>query len=209
MKFKTINVSRRQVLRGAGGFTIGLPFLPSLATPRNCLAAVVPPFRRRFVSVLIPHGGLRPETFNWDQAVPRTESLFAGHTIRAGDLAPRMDGANVVFSNALQAPSAMLTPALLKKMNVYRAVDNPFFTDHTTGSPLGNFARSGDPSEFKGQDPRETIDNVLGYSKTIYDSLDGIRERVLLLGTRTWENELLGGTQALPPARALLWRSHV
>jgi len=190
MKFKPLIVSRRQVLRGAGGFTVGLPFLTSLATPRNSLAAVGAPARRRFVGVMNSHGGLRPETISWDQPTPRSEELFSGHTIRAGDLAPRNEGGKVVFSSALQAPSDLLSERLIRKMNVLRAVDIPFFTDHTTGSALGNFARTGDPSEFRHQDPRETIDNLLGWSNTFYDSMDGIRERVLLMGTRRWENEM-------------------
>lgn len=190
MNSKSNTISRRQVLRGVGGFIVALPFLESLAAPRNSRAEEAPPVRKRFACVMNFHGNLRPQTIEWDQPTPRTEQLFSGHTIRAGDLAPRYEGGRVVFSSALQAPSDVLTDRLLRKMNVYRAIDVPFFTDHTTGGPLGNFARSGDPSEFRGQDPRETIDSVLGWSNTFYSDLSGVRERVLLVGTRQWENEL-------------------
>ena len=189
MKIRPIIISRRQVLRGAGGFTLGVPFLASLATPRGSLAAVATPMRKRFVAGFTGHGGLGPETVFWDQATPRKEMLFPGHTISAGDLAPRTEGGKVVVSNAIQIPQDILSERLLRKMNVYRALDIPFFTDHTTGCWLGNFARTGDPSEFRGQDPRQTIDNVLGWSNTFYGSLDGIRERVVQMGTMNWENE--------------------
>jgi hypothetical protein len=189
VKLEPITVSRRQVLRGAGGFTLGLPFLASLATPRGSLAAVGTPMRKRFVAAFTGHGGLRPATIYWDQATPRKEMLFPGHTISAGDLAPRVEAGKVVFSSAIQIPQDILSDRLLRKMNVYRALDVPFFTDHTTGTWLGNFARTGDPSEFRGEDPRQTIDNVLGWSNSFYGSLDGIRERVLQMGTMNWENE--------------------
>ncbi len=188
MKFKPITISRRQVLRGAGGFTIGLPFLASLATPKGSLAAVGTPVRKRFVAGFTAHGGLRPETIFWNQATPRTETLFPGHTITAGDLAPRSEGGRAVFSSAIQIPQDILNERLLRKMNVLRALDIPFFTDHTPGAALGNFANT-NSGEFARQDPRETIDSVLGWSKSFYDSLDGIKERVLLMGTMNWTNE--------------------
>ncbi len=186
---KTITFNRRQILRGTGGFVVGLPFLESLAAPRLCLAEVRPPVRKRLAVVKNHHGNLRPQTLDLKQPTPRSEQLFAGHTIHAGDLAPRRENGQVVFSEALQAPADRVTYRLLGKMNVYQAIDVPFFTDHTKGGPLGNFAETGDPSEFRRQDMRETIDNVLGWSKNFYSDLTGIRERVLLVGTLKFGNE--------------------
>ena len=77
------NVSRRMFLRGAGGFTLAMPFLPSLL-PRDAHAQSM--FPKRFVAMATHHGGIwTPNMF------PAFESLnqsldYGGHTVRSGPL---------------------------------------------------------------------------------------------------------------------------
>ena len=55
---KTFKVSRRQVLRGGAGFTLGMPFLPSLVARRADGATPVFAKQLRFVASVTEHGGL-------------------------------------------------------------------------------------------------------------------------------------------------------
>ena len=49
--------TRRQVLHGLGGFTLALPFLPSLLKPSEARAATPAPVKR-FVAFATQHGGI-------------------------------------------------------------------------------------------------------------------------------------------------------
>ena len=57
----SLRISRRALLRGAGGIAIGLPFLEIMAKSRSAGAAA-PPIPQRFVVFFSPNGYIRP---NW------------------------------------------------------------------------------------------------------------------------------------------------
>ena len=82
-------LTRRQVLRGAGGLTVALPFLPSLSSDAE--AATV---RRRLVSFGTKHGGVKaPNMYPGDDVLTNRQVLFGGHEIRWGRLQRSTDGA--------------------------------------------------------------------------------------------------------------------
>src|SRR5688572_22983352 len=104
-------VTRRQLLRGIGGFTLTLPFLPSLL-PREANAQE-PPRLPRFFAMTTDHGGVFEATTYPDDAV-LTSSLevHPGMTIRYGNLARVEDGGTARVSALLSAPADRLTPAI-------------------------------------------------------------------------------------------------
>jgi hypothetical protein len=194
---KIIRASRRQLLRGAGGFTLGLPFLASLATPRGALGQALPERRPRFVAFTTDHGGISGANMYPDPAqLTATAPLFTDHQAAHGPLVRRVEGSDAVLSPVLRAPAAVLTDRLVSKMNVLRGLDIPFYIAHHTGGHLGNYARNdgngGDGKMLQGAHV-PTIDQVLGWSGSFYRDLGGIKERVLVLGTRgglswNWSN---------------------
>ena len=185
---KTIISNRRQLLRGAGGFTLGLPFLASLATPRGALGQAVPARRPRFVAFTTNHGGITGTSMYPDPALltGRTE-LYTGHSIGHGTLSRRVEGANALLSPVLRAPATVLTDRLVGKMNVLRGLDIPFYIAHHTGGHLGNYARNdgnGNDGKSLQSQPLPTIDQVLAWSPSFYRDLGGIKERALIVGPR-------------------------
>jgi hypothetical protein len=187
MTSKTLN--RRQMLRGAGGFTLGLPFLASLARPRFAHGAdPVPAQLPRFVAFTTEHGGIAGASMYPDAALLTQKSdIFAGHSAAYGPLRARVEGADAVVSAVLRAPTSVLTDRLVGKMNVLRGLDIPFYIAHHTGGHLGNYARN-DGNGSEGQsvqnDPWPTIDQVMAYSPSFYPDLGAIKERSLYMGTR-------------------------
>jgi hypothetical protein len=185
---KTIISNRRQVLRGAGGFTLGLPFLASLATPRGAMGQAMPGRRRRFVAFTTNHGGIDGPNMYPDPAslTQRTE-MFPGHAAAHGPLVRRMEGTDAVLSPVLRAPASALTDRLVGKMNFLRGLDIPFYIAHHTGGYLGNYARNdgngADGRMLQGQHV-VTIDQLLAWSPTFNSDLAGIRERLMLTGGR-------------------------
>jgi hypothetical protein len=194
---KTIIIKRRQLLRGAGGFTLGLPFLASLATPRGVLAQAVPARRPRFVAFTTNHGGLTGANMYPDPALlTQTTQLWTGHTITHGTLARRVEGSDGVLSPVLRGPGALLSDRLVGKMNVLRGLDIPFYIAHHTGGHLGNYARNdgnGADGKMLQMSHVPTIDQVLAWSPSFYRDLGGIKERVVVTGTQgglswNWSN---------------------
>lgn len=185
-------MDRRAFLRGAAGFSLALPFLPSLISERSAKAAP-PPEPRCFVAFATHHGGIWGA--NMFPADPSAEKkVYAGHEIRRGALEARADGTNAVISPVLRAPSSVLTPALVAKMNVIRGLDIPFYIAHHTGGHLGNYARNdgngGDGKVVQAM-PRPTIDQVMAWSNAFYPDLSVVRERSLVMGRRIsygWSN---------------------
>jgi hypothetical protein len=176
-------VTRRQVLRGAGGFTLALPLMASLR-PRGAKAAVTghPP---RFVALCTDHGGVWSSLMYPDDAVLGETMMYAGHTIRRGDLARQVDGAQAFVSPVLRAAEASLPESLVPKLNVLRGLDHPFYIGHHVGGHLGNYAAN----DGNGEDglslydtPMPTIDQVLAWSSTFHADLTTIRERSLVVG---------------------------
>jgi Protein of unknown function (DUF1552) len=187
-----MNVSRRQVLRGAGGFTLALPFLHSLFRSTRADAAV--PTTRRFVQFASSHGGVWGANM-YPGAGTLTESTqFAGRTVRRGALTLATQGADALLSPVLRAPSSVLTPQLASKMNVLRGLDIPFYIAHHTGGHLGNFARNdGNGSDGTAMQafPTPTIDQLMAWSPSFYPSLATVKERSLQIGSGlsyNWSN---------------------
>ncbi len=181
-------VGRRQVLRGAGGFTLGLPFLPSLVA-RPAFSAELPPGRTaRFVAMTTEHGAVRQENMYPDAAtLPNKETLFTGHLGAWGPLARAVNGATASLSKVLSAPATQLTDRIVGKMNVLRGLDIPLYIAHNTGGHLGNYARNdgnGDPGKYAQMFPMPTIDQIMGWSPSFYKTMTGIRERVMVTGSR-------------------------
>src|SRR5690606_37386573 len=136
-------ITRRQVLVGAGGFSLGLPFLPSLV-PGPAFAQdpefVQPP---RFLMLTSDHGGVFESAMFPDESLlTETLDLYSGHQISQGTLVRSVNGDRAEVAPMLSGPADVLTEALVGKMNVLRGLDIPFYIAHHTGGHLGNFARN-------------------------------------------------------------------
>lgn len=186
-------LSRRQILRGIGGFTLALPFLESIAAPRTA-AAGPPAAPKRFIQMCTQHGGIwGSNMYPADATLTQTMS-YGGHTVKQGALSLSQSGSDASLSSVLRGPSARLTSGLAAKMNVLRGLDVPFYLGHHTGGHLGNFARN-DGNGGDGQTmqafPTPTIDQLMAYSPSFYGALTSIRERSLVIGRRVsygWSN---------------------
>jgi hypothetical protein len=184
------SASRRQFLRGAGGFTLALPFLPSLVDPREARSAAAGAPIKRFIQFCTQHGGIwGANMYPGDQTL--TDSMsYAGRTVKRGKLVPQpVAGGRAQLSAVLSGPASSLTSALAAKMNVLRGLDTSWVLGHHTGGHLGNFART-DGAELAAF-PTPTIDQVMGWSPKFYPDLASIRQRVVVVGTKisyNWSN---------------------
>ena len=198
----TASISRRQVLRGAAGFALALPLLPSLL-PRSATAGGAGPGRRRFVAFATEHGGVwGANMFPGDGALTDTQA-YAGRTIRRGSLAAAAQGDDAVLSPVLRAPSSALTPALLSKINVIRGLDHTFYIGHHRGGHLGNYAENdgnGTDGQVVQASPRPTIDQVLAWSQHFYPDLSTILERSMIVGEKISWGWSSPSTQQSPSA---------
>ena len=175
---------RRQFLQGVGGFTLALPFLPSLL-PATAKAQSFTP-KPRFISLATQHGGIwGSNMYPQDRLLSERINLYSDHEIKRGDLELNREGSRGVISPVLSAEGSLLTSRLVQKMNVIRGLDIPFYIAHHTGGHLGNFARNdgnGGVGEQVQGDPRPTIDQVMAWSSSFYDDLSNIKERSLHIG---------------------------
>lgn len=202
-----VNPSRRQFLRGAAGFSLALPVLPSLL-PRDAGAGGVPSgTRRRFVALCTEHGGVwGANMFPADSMLGDTQS-YAGHAIRRGNLVASNEGAQAQLSPVLRAAADELTPERLAQLNVIRGLDHMFYIGHHRGGHLGNYAENdgnGLDGQIVGGYPRPTIDQVLAWSDDFYPDLSSILERSMIVGRDVsfgWSSPATqsGQIQALPP----------
>lgn len=210
---KMQSASRRQFLRGAGGFTLALPFLPSLVDPRRASAAGASP--KRFVQLCTQHGGIWGKNMYPSDATLTDSMSYAGRTIKRGKLALTPgSGGNAQLSPALSGPSSQLTSGLVSKMNILRGLDIPWYIGHHTGGHLGNFARNdgnGADGQYMQAYATPTIDQVMAWSSKFYGDLASIRQRALIVGPKisyNWSNpsnlqnlgpvqEVAGSTDAL------------
>jgi Protein of unknown function (DUF1552) len=189
-----MKMTRRQVLRGAGGFTLAIPFLPSLVNPRDARSATAP-VKKRFVQFCTDHGGIWGPNMYPADATLTDVMPYAGRTAKRGKLAAQAGaGGAAVLSPVLQGPATVLTPALVAKMNVIRGCDVPWYIGHHTGGHLGNFARNdgnGKDGTLMQGHPTPTIDQVMAWSPKFYTDLATIRQRVIVVGSRVsynWSN---------------------
>ncbi|MDZ4696323.1 MAG: DUF1552 domain-containing protein [Deltaproteobacteria bacterium] len=195
-------IYRRQFLQGAGGVSLGLPFLPSLVSRVVHAADPALPFTPNLWWMTSDHGGVFETNFfpNKNQ-LNQSFNIPNGHTGNWGKLTATKQGNNNVVSPVLQAPSTALSDALVDKMNVLWGFDIPFYIGHHTGGHLGNYARNdgngGDGLAVQG-DVRPTLDHMLGWSPSFYKDRTGIRERHVTYGygrNVTW-NYSNGSTQS-------------
>lgn len=173
--------ARRQFLRGAGGFALALPVLPSLL-PRGAQAAGAG--QPKFVALTSDHGAVWVQDMCPDPStLTNRMELYPGHNIGSGALKPVVEGANTKLSNILKAPSSLLTDRLVSRMNVLEGFDISFYIAHNSGGHLGNFAANAGNGGPGGQEnPTPTIDQIMAWSPSFYRSLDGVRERVIVTG---------------------------
>ncbi len=198
--------SRRQVLRGAAGFTLALPLLPSLL-PRAQAGGSGSTRPRRFIALCTEHGGVWGDNmFPSDDAL--TDSMsYAGHTIRRGDLITAASDDQAQLSPILRGPADQLTPELAAKFNVIRGIDHTFYIAHHRGGHLGNYADNdgnGEDGQIVGGFPRPTIDQVMAWSDHFYPDLSSTLERSMVVGENIswgWSSPATqsGTVQALPP----------
>lgn len=181
-----MKITRRQVLRGAAGFTLALPFLPSLVDDREASAGPAPyaknPF---FVAFATDHGGIWGANMFPADATLTEKSSYGGHEIRRGALELGAVGSKVGVCPVLSGASDRLTPALLAKLNVMRGLDIPFYIAHNTGAHVGNYARNdgnGDDGKHVQGFPRPTIDQVMAWSSSFYPDLSAVLLRSMTIG---------------------------
>lgn len=168
-------LSRRMLLRGAGGFALALPFLPSLAEKRAYAGPTGA--RPRLFWLGTDHGGaFDANMFPSDSLLTSRASAMTGHTVASGRLSATVSGATASLSPILRASSSALTPRLVGKMNVIRGLDVPFYIAHNTGLHLGNFARNdnngNDGSAVTAMGMRPTIDQIMASSPSFYTPTD-------------------------------------
>jgi Protein of unknown function (DUF1552) len=184
---KTIVSNRRLFLRGVGGATLAIPFLPSLVAPRRSWGeTVIGPNNRAFVAVCSQHGNVTTDNMYPMKSATEKRDIFPGHTITHGALSPTISGSETVLSPVLRGPSNQFTPGLIKKMLIQRAVDIPFFISHHTGGHLGNVAANdgvggGEAIAAQGN-PNPTIDQAMAWSPSFYPNANTIRERHVVFG---------------------------
>ena len=164
-------ISRRMMLRGAGGFTLSIPFLSSLL-PRGVKAAP-DGITRRFIAI---------KSYSTQNIVDWYPTLVGnGYQLRTGNVADGTTALNELIPGTPyhQAPlsdfadagvSNILDTAFnpyLDRMNLLRGLDFLPDTNHNDGGMLGNFA--GSESENGSTLPHvPTIDQVMAYSDAFY-----------------------------------------
>lgn len=189
MKTNTIDITRRQFLVGASGFTLGLPLLPSLLASKA--HAADPQFVRkpRLFWLTTNHGAAwESNMFPSRELLTQEQSLFADHTVRAGQLKATVRAGKAILSPVLQADALTLSDRRIASMNVIQGLDIPFSIGHHTGGHLGNYARNdglAGVSAALHDLPIPTLDQLLAWSPAFYSDLSAIRERALVVGTQT------------------------
>jgi hypothetical protein len=181
-----VNRSRRQFLVGTGGFTLALPFLPSLFA--NTAKAQAYTQLPRFVGMATHHGAAwGPNMFPAESLLTNTQNLYTDHAVKSGALKATVNGSNASLCKVLTANSQRLSDKIVAKLNVLRGLDVPFYLSHNTGGHLGNFARSDRSnvesdyvSKVGGHIP--TIDQVMAWSPSFYKDLSSIKQRTLNIG---------------------------
>jgi len=190
--------NRRMLLRGAAGFTLGMPFLASLLGRSEQAQAQSFAQPKQFVAFGTCDGGLWQE-FMYPSDASLKDSLMApaGHAVRRGALVPTLSGDTAVLSPVLSAKSSLLTAALASKLNVLRGFDISFYMGHHGGGHLGNYGKS-DQGDALPLLP--TIDQVLASSNKFYADTQGVMERSLVMGREgmSWEAQKAGVTTISP-----------
>jgi hypothetical protein len=188
MARQVIDITRRQMLVGAGGALLALPVLPSLL--EKTAYGQDPTYQRkpRLYWLCTDHGAaFESSMFPAASLATNRQALFSDHEIGSGPLASSVEGDQRVVSPILSGAASTFSAALLGKMNVLYGLDVPFYIAHNTGLHLGNYARNdgngGDGTAVQAF-PRPTIDQIMAWSPNFYDDLSSIRERSMIMSSR-------------------------
>ncbi len=155
-------VSRRHLLQGLGGFTLALPFLPSLA-PR-ALAGVIP--GKRFIGIGNSHG-VYPE---WWPSLSATQNL--GQGVYAGDLTSVSGDLSPIFPNQHFGD-------LKSKILFLRGLDTCYAVNHCRQTPFSAGTHGGSANSSTMQIGSPSIDWVIGQSAVTYPSPPKVRNLVV------------------------------
>ena len=176
--------SRRMFLKSAGGFTLAIPFLPSLLTAysEKALADSGPPLR--YVQLFTGLGGLQHKNWLGTQLPANIFELYPGQNARKDLLA------NLITSNGLSTVLDSNFRNLFPYMNLIAGLDSSIYWGHNRAVGTGAFAANyQNYQSLSDQQPLgpfidqefPTIDQVLGYAGTngIYGSAISGRHRHL------------------------------
>jgi hypothetical protein len=180
-------MGRRMFLRGAGGTVLALPFLPSLLTATEAKAAT--PLPKCFAHFRSPHGGnLAANMYPPDSLL--VDQMTYIHTIRHGALAAPVNASGyAVISPSLSAPSSVLTPSLLSKLNVLRGLDITTDLGHNFSACCGYFG----PDFQTSPNPRPTIDQLIAYSPQVYPvGSTSFKRRSVVIASRFANTQMMG-----------------
>ncbi len=195
-------LTRRQFLKGSGGFFLSLPFLPSLFTRELFASVAATNIDKCFFAMGTTHGGvddrdLFGSVLSYAGTAPTSLSKytflssgvdsgfsFPEHVFHYGDLVKYLqtaqqagevedpDGGRTRLSYVLGSKFNSLLP----KMNLLRGIDlHCGATGHQSGLFLGNFANIQDDRPAMPSAP--TIDHVMINSGDFYKSLDGVTQK--------------------------------
>ena len=203
MKIRQYN--RRQFLVGAGGFTLALPFLESIAIPSARAGSAPYAANPRFVCFTTDHGGVWVNNmFPHESKANNAHNVFSDHAVHWGDLQAEGSSGRRSLSPVLSASSDLLTDNIVSQLNVLRGVDIPFYIGHHIGGYLGNYAESmqGPPVESMA-----TIDQVMAWSPSFYPDIDSVRARSIQVGSNiSWgysnPQAKAGTVQQIPGSRS-------
>jgi Protein of unknown function (DUF1552) len=173
---------RRQFLRGAGGFSLALPILPSLF-PRHVLGQPIADARPNFCALSTEHGAVSVANM-YPLATPtETSTALPGHNINSGPLIRNViSSGKRTIAPVLSADSNTFSERLVSKMNVLRGLDIPYGMGHNVGGHLGNYAAAGDATDGPKGGATPTIDQVMAWSKAFYRAGDPFKRRSIQVG---------------------------
>ncbi len=180
MTLKYSKSNRRTFLQGSLGFSLAIPFLPSLLIEKTNAAPFSNP--ARFLAFTYSHGGVYNGNFyppSLAEGSHFTESLIhsgnstlPSHIIRHGTLSnfrSTIDG-QLKLS---QVMSEKLNP-FLNEMNILRGLDIPLYAGHHYGMALGSIYNMVNGSK-EGLKNMPTIDQILAYNPKFYPSVPAFR----------------------------------
>src|SRR5260370_16231237 len=199
MAKRIVDITRREVLRGTGGFALALPFMVSLAEKSALGGDPVYRRRPRLFWFTTDHGAaFETNMFPDPSLLTSKASLLPEHSVSSGALRATLAADRAVLSPILSAKASALTDRLIGKMNVLRGLDVPFYIAHNTGLHLGNYARndgSGADGVTAQQNPRPTIDQIMAWSPSFYPDVSSIKQRAMVVNSarpvsRNWSHPL-------------------
>ena len=179
MTNRKMSLSRRQLLRGAGGAVLALPFLESIAS-KEALAAPAPKrlvvmksFSTQIISSWYP-------TFSGNGYVLKND-VYSGNKADGTTLLTTPLGGGPYTQAPLRdfetpnGVSEILGPALnphLDKITLIRGLDFLPSVNHNYGGILGNYSSctAATPCDADGLTDVPTIDQVLAYSAKFYEN---------------------------------------